>query len=111
MYDQLQEQILFEIRESRLSLTTANQRLQVAYRAEHSARRNLETATSLWRNGMSRHLEMLDAYAKLTQAEFETISAKADYLLAQASLSHAIGTLSRGKYFMQPPPNSSAPNP
>jgi len=111
MIEQLQEQILFEIREARLSLKTAGHRLEVACRAEHSARRNLETAASLWRNGMNRHLEALDAHAKLIQAEYETISARADFLLAQVSLSHAIGTLNRDHYFNEPASASASTNP
>ena len=110
MIAQLQEQILYEIREARIALSTAGQRLEVAGRAEASARRNLETATSLWQNGLNRHLEVLDAHAKLTQAEFETISAKADYLLAQVSLSHAIGTLTWDQYLRQPKADPSSAN-
>jgi outer membrane protein len=92
---QLEDQIALEVREARIDLADTRQRLTVAERAAQSARRNLEVATDLWQNGLSRHSEVLDAHAQLTSTEAAVIAAKADLVLAQAALDHAVGVLSK----------------
>ncbi|MBU4428880.1 MAG: TolC family protein, partial [Verrucomicrobia bacterium] len=68
-------------------------RLTVTERAEHSARRNLESATDLWTNGLLRHSELLDAHTKLTDAQYATETARADVIIAQTTLDYATGRL------------------
>lgn len=91
--DQWQDQIVWETRQARINLVDARERVVVANRAEESARKNLESATALFKNGLLRHSEMLDANAKLTVAQNEAIATRADAILARAALEHAIGNL------------------
>jgi len=87
------ERIVLEVREARISLMDAVSRLTVTERAEHSARRNLESATDLWTNGLLRHSELLDAHTKLTDAQYATETARADVIIAQTTLDYATGRL------------------
>lgn len=87
------ERIALEVREARIALNDALRRVAVAERAERSARRNLEAATDLWKNGLARHADVLDAHAQLTDSEYEVIAGRADVVLAEAALQHAMGRL------------------
>lgn len=87
------EEIVLEVREARIALDDALKRVAVAKRAEGSARRNLEAATDLWKNGLARHADVLDAHAQLTDSEYQVIAARADVVLAEAGLKHATGRL------------------
>jgi outer membrane protein TolC len=88
---QVEEGVRLEKREAEIGLCDAAERIRVAVRNEASARRNLQAAVELWKNGMSRHAELLDAHAQLTDAEYEVVSARTDLLLARAALDHAAG--------------------
>jgi outer membrane protein TolC len=68
----------------------------VAQRVETSARRNLAAATDLWRNGLARHADVLDAHAQLTDAQYALMAARADLELALAALDHATGVRQPG---------------
>ncbi len=87
------ERITLEVRQAQIDLLDAVNRLAVAERAEKSARRNLESATDLWQNGLLRHSELLDAHTKLTDAERDTLTARTDVVLAQIFLDYALGNL------------------
>lgn len=87
------ERIVLEVRRARIILQDALQSLKVAKRAEQSAQRNLESATILWNNGLLRHSELLDAHTKLTQAQYDAVSARANIVLAQTALDYAAGRL------------------
>lgn len=91
--EQVVEQISLEVREARINLRDARARVTVASRAEHSAERNLAAATNLWKNGLARHSDVLDAHNQLTSAQYEAIVASTDLELARASLDHATGRL------------------
>ncbi len=86
------EQITLEVKEARINLQNAIDRMGVTEHAENSARQNLATATDLWKNGMARHSDVLDAQAELTDAENERILARVDSVLADAALDHAVGS-------------------
>ncbi|MEI7732216.1 MAG: TolC family protein [Verrucomicrobiota bacterium] len=90
---QTEDAITYEVRQARIQLQDAWQRLVVAERAEKSARRNLEVASDLWRSGLSRHSDVLDAHAQLTDTQYEIIAARADVELARAAVDHAAGRL------------------
>lgn len=87
------ERIILEVRQARIDLLDAGNRLTVAERAEQSSQRNLESATDLWRNGLLRHSELLDAHTKLTDAQYDTLTARTDVVLAQTFLNYALGQL------------------
>ncbi len=53
----------------------------------------MEAATDLWQNGLARHSDVLDALARLTDAQYQLNAAQADIVLAQAQLNHATGKL------------------
>ena len=88
---QAEEQIALEVTQARIDLEDAGERLPVAARTEDSARRNLEVATDLWKHGLTRHSDVLDAYSQLSDAQYSVTAARADVRLAQASLDHALG--------------------
>ncbi len=90
---QVEDQIVLEVREARINLENARQRIRVADRVTQSAQRNLRSATDLWQNGLARHADVLDAHAQLTNAEFERLAARAELALARATLDHAVGRL------------------
>ncbi|MFH0953076.1 MAG: TolC family protein [Verrucomicrobiota bacterium] len=91
------EQITLEVKEAGINLKDALERVTVAERAELSATRNLAAATDLWKNGLARHSDVLDAHAQLTEAQNQVIAARADVALARAGLDHAMGLLRAGK--------------
>ncbi len=91
--EQTDEEIALQVREARFNLQTARDRAAVTERVEQSARRNLQSATSLWRSGLARHADVLDAHAQLTDAQFEVGSARADWEVARATLERAVGRL------------------
>jgi outer membrane protein len=90
---QVEEQITLQVREARINLLDARERLKVAERVAQSAQRNLTAATDQWQNGLARHSDVLDAQAQLTDAQYLRVAAQADVLLARAALDHAQGLL------------------
>lgn len=86
-----EEQIALEVKDSRIALRDALERIELSARVLKSSERNLETATDLWKNGVTRHSDVLDAHSKLTEAQYESVVAQADVALARASLAHAVG--------------------
>ena len=89
--DRMQDQVSLEAREAGIAVAGAADRMVVAEHAETSARRNREVAESLWRNGMARQAEVLDAEDRLVAAQFDRIAARADAQRARALLEHALG--------------------
>jgi len=92
-YQALDEAIVAQVRMAHLSLQHALNRLQTTQHAEAGARRNLEVATDLWKNGTARHSDVLEAQSRLTLTTTQRISAEADVLIGQATLKHATGDL------------------
>lgn len=86
-----QEAILAEVQEALLNLSHAAATLQTSSRAEASAKRNLEVAADLWKNGAARHADVLDAQTRLTASTAQRIAAEADILINRIILSHAMG--------------------
>ena len=94
---QTDDQIALDVREARVALANAGERLTVATRAVESARRNLKVAEDLWRNGLTRHVDVLEAHAGLTDAEVQVIAARADVEIARTEVAHATGKLTPEK--------------
>lgn len=94
---QATDQVALEVRVARVDLANATERLAVSQRATESARHSLKVADDLWKNGLTRHVELLDAHAQLTSAEFQVVAARADVELARAALKHATGELGNRK--------------
>jgi outer membrane protein TolC len=88
---ELHEQVVYEVRQALINLGNALTRVNVARRAEESAKLDLKSATDLWQNGLARHSDVLDARSRLTDAGFDLVSAAADVALARAELDHAFG--------------------
>jgi outer membrane protein TolC len=97
---ELDDLLALDARDSRSALLDALDRVRFAGRVLESARRNLATATDLWRNGLARHADVLDAHSQLTDAEYQVSSARADAALARGGLARAAGRM---------PPVSAAP--
>lgn len=87
----LEEAVVAQVRTAHLSLQHALNRLKTTQHAEAGARRNLEVATDLWKNGAARHSDVLEAQSRLTLTTTQRISAEADVLIGQATLKHATG--------------------
>lgn len=90
---QIDEQVVAQVREARINLLSARSRSQTAARAEASAAKNLAAATDLWKNGLTRHADLLDAETALTEAQYQRIAALADLAASRAMLDHATGRL------------------
>lgn len=90
--EQAADRIEWQVKTARINLASALDRVTVARHAAESASLNLKTATDLWKNGLARHSDVLEAEARLTESEFETIAALTDVELSKAQLRHAIGT-------------------
>ena len=88
---QLNEEVIFEVRQALINLQNALTRVRVARHAEESARLDLKAATDLWKNGLARHSDVLDAQARLTDTGFDLVAAAADVALGRAELDHAYG--------------------
>jgi outer membrane protein TolC len=87
----VEDRVTLEVRQALAERLNAAERLTVSERAEDSARRNLESVTTLWENGMARHTEVLEAHARLTAVRYERTSARSDVHLAVGVLQHAVG--------------------
>jgi len=87
----LEEAILDQVQRAHLSLQHTLNRLQTSRHAEAGATRNLEVATDLWKNGTTRHSDVMEAQSKLTTATARRIATEADVLIGQAVLKHATG--------------------
>jgi outer membrane protein len=85
------EAIVLDVRRARIGLESAWARERLARRAEASARRNLKSATDSWRGGLARHADVLDAQARVAEAEYEGRAAMADALIARGELAFAKG--------------------
>ncbi len=90
--EQATDRIEWQVKTARISLASALERVAVARHAEESASLNVKTAADLWKNGLARHSDVLDAEARLTEAAFETIATLTDVKIAQAQLRYATGT-------------------
>ena len=88
---QEEERIALEVKEASIAAASAGDRLATALRAEASARRNREVADDLWRNGLARHADVLEAEARLVDAQYDIVAARADVMTADAAVQHAQG--------------------
>lgn len=88
---QQEEQIALEVKEDCIALRDALERVALSSKALKSASLSLDAARDLWKNGVARHADVLDAHARLTEVQFEAVVARADVILAGAALSHATG--------------------
>jgi len=89
--EQTEALVAFQVRQARIGVENARERIRVAERGAASARRSLRAATDLWQGGLARQVEVLDAHAQLTEAEFQVLAARTDAALARAALEHAVG--------------------
>jgi len=88
---QQEELITLEVKEAQITMRDAMERVVLAAKVLKSARLNLDSATELWKNGVARHSDVLDAHARLTDAQFEVAVSLTDVTLARAALAHATG--------------------
>lgn len=91
--EQVDDRLALESREACAALQDAQERVPVALRVRESASRNLRAATDLWNNGLTRHADVLDAMAQLTEAEYQVVEARVDVVLARAGVDYATGRL------------------
>lgn len=92
--EQLDDRIFYETRAARIKLLEAINRLEVSKRILERANTNLFVVNDLWKNGLARHSDVLDAHSQLTDAQYGVISDSADIEIARIQLEYAIGALS-----------------
>jgi outer membrane protein len=91
--DDVRDRVQAQAKEAWLSLQFAVVRVQTAAHAEAGARKSLSVATDLWKNGLARNSDALDAQARLTDACYQRIASEADAVVAEANLRYAMGLL------------------
>ena len=89
----VEERITLEVRQARIRFQDAVDRLAVARRIEKSAQRNLDSANDLWKGGLARHSDVLDALSQLNDAQFQLVAAQADAIVARAEFDYSQGNL------------------
>jgi outer membrane protein len=92
--EQLDDKIFYEARAARIRLLEAINRLEVSKRILERANKNLSVVNDLWKNGLARHSDVLDAHSQLTDAQYGIISDSADIEIARIQVEFAIGALS-----------------
>lgn len=92
---QAAEQAALEVRMARIALINAVERIATCRHAESAATLSARSANDLWKSGLARHSDVLDAEARLTDSRFQTIDAACDVRTAEARLCYATGTIGR----------------
>jgi outer membrane protein len=81
----------FSVREARLAVHDATERLQVLRFSVEEARRAMAVEQERYRVGVGSSLEVIDAQVALTRAETNVIGAICDQKIARARLDYALG--------------------
>jgi len=91
--DLLSKQIFLEVRNSRLKLMEAEERVQAQTESVQQAEKALEIARVRFRNGLSTQVELNDAEFALANTKLARLSAIYDYLTARADYEKALGVI------------------
>jgi outer membrane protein len=89
--DNLRQEVGFMVKERLLAITEAAKRIRVSIKGVEQAREAYRMADARYRQKVGTMTDVLDAQAKLSQAEASLAGARADYGIALSSLYAAIG--------------------
>jgi len=89
----LEEQIVFDIREAVRTVNSSLKQAETAAYAQELAQRRLDAEEEQYRAGTGRSLDVLDAQTEVALAEAETLRAVFSYRVAMISLAQRQGTL------------------
>ncbi len=87
----LEDQAVLEVTQSRLALTQARRKIEVAAAAVGQADENLRLVRERFRQGVALNADVLDAEVFSLQAKTAKVQAAIDLVLAQARLEKALG--------------------
>jgi len=87
----LEDQAVLEVTQSRLALSQAREKIEVAGQAVGQAEENLRIVRDKFKQGVALNTDVLDAEVFLLQAKMNRAQAAIDQVLAQARLEKALG--------------------
>jgi len=91
----LEKEAAYETWEAYHNLKTAQKNSEVAVQMQKSARENQNVTTGMYKVGKATMLDVLTAEAAWLEAENERINAEYEFIISQAALLKAIGSLNR----------------
>ena len=87
----LKQQVTHDVKSRLLKISETAKRIKVAQKGLDQAKEAYRMADALYQTQIGIFIDVLDAQAKLTQAEAALVGAQADYLIAISQLHVAIG--------------------
>jgi outer membrane protein len=90
--EELKQEVAFQVQSRLLELDNAAKRIVVSRKGLEQAREAYRVASARYKSQIGTSIDVLDAQARLTQAEGSLTGAQADYLSALAAIFTAIGT-------------------
>ncbi|OAQ20952.1 TolC family protein [Thermosulfurimonas dismutans] len=88
---EIKDRVGLEVREALLSLSAAEKKIEVAQKALAAAQENFRLNRARFREGLADTTDVMDAETLLTRAQTHEIAALAEYEIARARLSYAVG--------------------
>ena len=89
-------QAMSDVQSSYLSLLESRARIKTARKGMEEARESFDMASTRYRTDVGTSVDVLDAQAKVTNAEGSYFKALADYQQSLSNLYHAIGLINEG---------------
>jgi outer membrane protein len=90
--EDLKQEVAFQVQSRLLELDNAAKRIVVSRKGLEQAREAYRVASARYKSQIGTSIDVLDAQARLTQAEVSLTGTQADYLSALAALFTAIGS-------------------
>jgi outer membrane protein len=90
--EELRQEVAFQVQSRLLELDNAAKRIVVSRKGLEQAREAYRVASARYKSQIGTSIDVLDAQARLTQAEGSLTGAQADYLSALAAIFTAIGS-------------------
>jgi outer membrane protein len=90
--EELKQEVAFQVQARLLELDNAAKRIVVSRKGLEQAREAYRVASARYKSQVGTSIDVLDAQARLTQAEVSLTGAQADYLSALAALFTSMGS-------------------
>ena len=87
--------LALQVKQASLNLEAAQKRVNIAEKAKAEAEENYRIIKNSYEVGLASNLDYLDAQNANTQARWNHIDARFDYLLAKTELARAVGVLGK----------------
>ena len=91
LLEEIKDRVKLEVREAYLGLRAAEKKIEVARSALSAAQENFRLNRARFREGLADTTDVMDAETLLTRAQTHEIAALAEYEIARARLSYAVG--------------------